>query len=499
MAFKDELRVLLTGDSKGLTKEMGKAKQSVSGFSTGVKKVGGMVAGVFAVGGMVSYAKKIAAVADEQNKLARRLDITKGQADALELSFMKGGQSLKESEKSLDVFNRKLGELESGEKTAADAFERLGITAEDFIGKDYNQKLVMVKKRMDGMTASARAFAAQELFGRGGAKIYEGLSGLEAADEMIKEVNGTLGLTGDQVGNIEAMNDAWTETSKKLELITTAVLTKLAPGIEDIVGGLGRAAVEAVKFTSKFNEGIEATATRIEEKGFFGGIASAVGSRFGFGASDVEVQASAENRRRLAAGVTPETELKQASAKADIADAKSAAEEQAKEEERLAAQNEAMEESFQKLADLMKGAVNPELEAAAKFTSEFADQSEVLAEKLKRLQELGDKGLIDKDVLARGTDEIKKQMQELDPEYQAMKKWQDQMESMAGGGFMEPVEQRRPTEAGITSAGGLYSVAMQGMIGGRQSEEQKQVSLQQQMVQWLEMIARSTRAGQAYV
>jgi hypothetical protein len=197
-------------------KEMDKAQKKVSGFSSGMKKMGGMLAGAFAVGALVSYGKHVANAADAQNKLARRLGITKNDVDALELSFTKGGQSLEGSEKALDIFNRRLGELESGSKGAADMFERAGLAARDFVGLGYVDRLINVKKSLDGMTTSARAFASQELFGRGGAKIYEGLSALEDTQAMIKDINNDLGLTGDQVKGIEEMNDAYTELKKKL-------------------------------------------------------------------------------------------------------------------------------------------------------------------------------------------------------------------------------------------------------------------------------------------
>src|SRR5574343_510429 len=180
MSFKDELKVLLTGDSKGLTKEMGKAKAEVSGFSSGVKSLGRNLAGAFSVGMAVNYAKNVAAATDAQGELARRIGITKGEVDALELSFTQGGMSIGESEKSLDTFNRKLGEFKSGGAGAAKTFEALGISAEDFAGKDFNEKLLMVKDSLSGLDKESQAFLANSLFGEGGGKkMMEGLGSLE--------------------------------------------------------------------------------------------------------------------------------------------------------------------------------------------------------------------------------------------------------------------------------------------------------------------------------
>ncbi len=241
------LLIDLVANTSQFTGEMQKAAKSITSFQSGIKRIGGALVGAFAISSVVRYVKSVADAADEQNELARRLGVTKSEVDALELSFTKGGQSIQQSEKTLDIFNRRIGELRAGETEMLETFERLGINVESFLGQSYVDRLITIKKTLEGMTEDARAFASQELFGRGGAKIYEGLKGLEEANAIIKEVNRELGITGEDVDNIDQMNDAFTELKKRLELVATALLTQFAPAIEDTATAAGKLAIQLSK------------------------------------------------------------------------------------------------------------------------------------------------------------------------------------------------------------------------------------------------------------
>lgn len=243
------LLIDLVANTSQFTGEMQKAAKSITSFQSGIKRIGGALVGAFAISSVFRYVKSVADAADEQNELARRLGVTKSEVDALELSFTKGGQSIQQSEKTLDIFNRRIGELRAGETEMLETFDRLGINVESFLGQSYVDRLITIKKTLEGMTEDARAFASQELFGRGGAKIYEGLKELEEANAIIKEVNRELGITGEDVDNIDQMNDAFTELKKRLELVATALLTQFAPAIEDTATAAGKLAIQLSKIS----------------------------------------------------------------------------------------------------------------------------------------------------------------------------------------------------------------------------------------------------------
>lgn len=278
------LLINLEANTRQFTGEMQKATGSINSFQSGMKKMAGAFAGIFAVRSVLNYAKGVSDAADAQNKLARRLGVTKSEVDALELSFTKGGQSIQQAEKTLDIFNRRIGELRAGETTMVETFQRLGISVESFLGQSYVDRLITIKKTLEGMTTDARAFASQELFGRGGAKIYEGLKGLEESSALVKEINRELGITDDSVGSIEDMNDAFTENKKRLELVATAILTKLAPAIEEGVLAFGRLGIAGAKTGGILGSYFESIGQAYE----MGGIGSAV--NVGVGGVDIETQ-----------------------------------------------------------------------------------------------------------------------------------------------------------------------------------------------------------------
>lgn len=272
-----KLLINLEANTAKFTGAMNDASNKISSFQSGIKKMAGVFAGVFAVGRIYDYVRSVANAADSQRELARRLGATKADVDALTVSFQKGGQSVQSSEKSLDIFNRKIGELQSGSKAAADAFALVGLNAGDLAGKSYTERLIAVKNGLDGMTTSARAFASQQLFGRGGAKIYEGLQALEETNKMIKEINERLGI--DSVDSIDQMNDSFVDTQKKLSLITEAIIVNLAPAIEDAAIAAGKLAMNLVEVINAQGK-VSANNT-----GWFGGRIASIGKGWEIGTS----------------------------------------------------------------------------------------------------------------------------------------------------------------------------------------------------------------------
>lgn len=474
---------------KSQTAAINKMNTAASGLSTGLKRAAGFIGGVFAVQKVVGYAKGVALAADEQNKLSRRLGVTKSDVDALELSFIKGGASLQESVKDFDIFNRKLGELEAGETSASEAFGRLGLSMQDMAGKSYTDKLVMIKKSLDGMSLSARAFSQQELFGRGGKNVFEGLEGLEDANQLMKEINESLGITGDDVKTIEAMNDEFTETAKRMELITTAIITKLSPAILDATTKFGEMLISAnnaaTGAASALGKGFEAMGARAEgEGGGIGGWLKGIGqfalSRVGIGASDTEVLASAENKRLLAAGTTAETAFTQDTAKFDTQQKVKAEEAAIAAEEQAILENEKLEESFKSLVDVLKGAVNPEMEAAKKFTERYADENEKLVQEYNEMQKLADKGLIDPATMQRAAADI----------FEKLSGGTDAM--MADETDMFPETQKKTLGQAGVSSGGVGELLSQAAMGARANTQQQMLDSQRRMQQLLERIAMNT-------
>lgn len=238
------LLIDLEANTAKFTKPMQDAANRLNSFQSGIKSMARTLGGIFAVGAIVNYANKVAEAADTQNKLAKRLGITKIEADALELSLTKGGMSLGEAQKTFDVFNQKLGELAQGESLATEAFNRLGLDAKAMQGKNLAQSLMEVNRRMAEFSTQERAAMAKDLFGKGGRKIGERLTDYESNLRSIEEITQRLGITDAGITSIEEMNDQFTTTKKTLELITTSVLVDLAPHINDAAIAAGKLALE---------------------------------------------------------------------------------------------------------------------------------------------------------------------------------------------------------------------------------------------------------------
>ena len=523
---------------KSQTAAIDKMNRSASGLSTGLKRAAGFIGGVFAVQKVVGYAKGVAEASDAQGELARRLGITKCDVDALELSFKQGGMSIQEAEGGLDKFNKRLGELEGGNKSAIDAFGKLGLSISDFAGKGFNERLLLVKDSLKGMSKAAQAAASSELFGRGGGrKIMEGLETLDKNNKMLKELNEQLGITEKGAAGIDEMGDNFDELSKKLELITLALLTKLAPAIETITTQLGTMAVKGIESAQEIGKGLESIGARAEAAGggiggWLKGIGQTALSRVGIGASDTEVLASAENKRLLEAGATPETAFKQAAAKFDTNQQKAIEESIKKEQEQQSVideekQAEALKfmekyqsevdklnEELDKVSalwsegflpdDIGQNAVkelkekianlDPDKKAAAEFIDKYRGETDKLNEEKDKILALSEKGLISGDVANKALSDIDQKLLEESPEYKMMKEQEEMMGDLMGdlmGDTQEPMEKKALGQAGVSS-GGVGELLSQAAMGARANTQQQMLDSQRRMQQLLERIAMNT-------
>lgn len=111
------------------------------------------------------------------------------------------------------TMQKRIGEAGDGLSTAVRSFEKLGLSAESFIGLDAEEAFRLIIDRLSGVEDQfTRAQVAQELFGRGGLGMLEIATDGAAGLDRIRELADRMGLTFSRVEGtqVAAFNDSLT-------------------------------------------------------------------------------------------------------------------------------------------------------------------------------------------------------------------------------------------------------------------------------------------------
>lgn len=260
------LNVKLIASVDGFTSGLGKAGKALGGFVSQAASVASGLA-VFSIAEKVATAFYDLAAAsmegvDATAKLADSLGITTENLVGLQYAADLSGVSSEELASGLTKMLKVVGEAGTGAKSAVEALDRIGLSAEMLKGQSPDQVFATIADRLNGITDPAeRAAATMEIFGKGGRGLIpllaEGSDGLAAMQARAEE----LGLTFSRVdaAQVEMANDAISDAGKVIQGLGQDFAVQLAPFIQEAAtlltnfgteggrtGGLATAAVEMI-------------------------------------------------------------------------------------------------------------------------------------------------------------------------------------------------------------------------------------------------------------
>lgn len=214
----------------------------IAGLLVGVGgPFGAIVQGALAAGQAIGkMVMETAALVDEMAKLSDRLGIAYEDFQGLAFAAELAGVSQSELETSMTMFSRVIGKGARGDTGAVEAFNRLGLSAQELAGMAPDKALLEVSRAMSKLgTDAERTAVATELFGRSGAGM---LNFLESAHEQVAQANRDLQefgsiLSREQASGIEEMNDDVSRLGASFDAIIKQLTSALAP----IIGGISEA------------------------------------------------------------------------------------------------------------------------------------------------------------------------------------------------------------------------------------------------------------------
>ena len=209
--------------------------RSIDGVYLGAKRLAGGLLALAGIGGLGYMIKQQMEAVHTTTNLAARLGMTTEALVGLQHAAKITDVEQEQLTRSLDFFNRTLGDAQMGSASAAKAFTAIGISFKDLAGLNPEQKIGMVADQINKLgTQSQKAATVQDIFGRGSQALLgllsEGSKGI-AAYRLETE---KLGLSFSQVdaAKVEMAIESLTRMRAVFTGLFRRTAIELAPYIE---------------------------------------------------------------------------------------------------------------------------------------------------------------------------------------------------------------------------------------------------------------------------
>lgn len=230
------IRFIFTGDTsqldsaaKGAKKQLSELKSEFrEGVSTSAKWGAAMAAAGAAV--TAHLVNKSLDAVDAQAKLAKSLDTTIKGLDITTVAAGKSGVAFSGVEQATKDLTRRLSQAASGVGPAADALDRLGLSADYLASLPLDQRIGTINQAIDQFIPKAeQAAVAGQLFGEEGSLAMRRIDAATLREAAAEVDRFGLALTEVDAAQIEMANDAMASVSKVVTDLTNKFTAELAP------------------------------------------------------------------------------------------------------------------------------------------------------------------------------------------------------------------------------------------------------------------------------
>tara|TARA_B100001063_G_C16778208_1_gene567787 strand:+ start:709 stop:2553 length:1845 start_codon:yes stop_codon:yes gene_type:complete len=273
MANIGRLTVDLRLASQKFDASLKKATANLGTFRTransAIKSMGGMqgrIAALVGVAGFGAMISKSLEAGDSIAKMSDRLGISTENLSAFQHLAQLSGESIEGFDKSIEKMVRSIGEAERGIGTGKVAFEDLGISVDQFAGKNADEQFLIIADAISSLeNETLQASLASDIFGRSGIKllttIKAGREGFESAREEVDKYG--LALNRVDAAKIEAANDAILRAKQAMKGVSMQATVELAPILEEVSNRFVAAATEGEGFGEKVRRGLQSASSFI--------------------------------------------------------------------------------------------------------------------------------------------------------------------------------------------------------------------------------------------
>ena len=268
----------------GLKAGLNAAKKAVLSLGKEFAEAGGVALGLGSAlaGPVLGSLKEVTEHFAEIGRAAVRTGASTEAISDLGYAAKASGASLGDVEAGLRFLDRVLRQAEQGSDTAKEALAEFGATAEDFKGKDANERLMMVSKGLDRIEESARGPALRAIMGRGAPGALMPMLANSRELARLMEENGKLGgrVSKEDAENAELVEKAYTRTATAVKNAFYALGAAILPHA-DTISKFADALVDGVRGAKAFVDENRNLVIAVAAVG--GGIAAAGAALVGIG------------------------------------------------------------------------------------------------------------------------------------------------------------------------------------------------------------------------
>ena len=191
-------------------------------------------------------------------EVAQQLGVTTDALQEYRYAASQAGLSQEEMDMALSQLTRRIGEAESGTKSQAEAFEKLGISVKDANGNiiDAGSAIPMIADALQKIESPAeRAAILMDLFGRSGQKLEPLLAGGSKAVNGLRDAAHELGivLSSEQIQKADDAADKLGAVKQVMEARFAGVVADNSGAILELADRLARMADAAIKAMAALN------------------------------------------------------------------------------------------------------------------------------------------------------------------------------------------------------------------------------------------------------
>jgi hypothetical protein len=255
-ALAGTAKVSLKLDDDALQAGLKAAQRKLRNFGAELQAVGKSFMAIGAtVAAPLVYATKV--FSDAGDAISKMSDRTKLSAEALStlrLVARGAGQDFSTIEKAATMIRKNMTDAADGVITGAEAFDALGIAADDLLNLNTDQRFGAIADAIKGIEEpSKRADAALRFFGK---KVGPGILTVIENMDTLQEKADRLGLiiTTDQAKSAAGLSQEMGDLSFVVESVSVAIGSALAPAITEAIIATQNAAVEVREYVKQNKE-----------------------------------------------------------------------------------------------------------------------------------------------------------------------------------------------------------------------------------------------------
>lgn len=243
MAVIATLNTVFSATTAGFDSAVSKARKSLGGFQSAIFSVKGALAGLgvgLSLGKVVSELSEAADSMAELADAADQIGTTTEALGALRYAANFVGVESEAVTTSMSKLLNKIGEAQSGTKSAIEPFTRLGLNFRELSTLPIDQSFSKIADAIKALpSTAARTTAAMDLFGKSGAKLLpllmQGSEGIAAASKEFEALGGS-------ISRVDAAQvDAAAEAVEKIGTVFSGIKNQLVIGLAPFIEASAKA------------------------------------------------------------------------------------------------------------------------------------------------------------------------------------------------------------------------------------------------------------------